>query len=102
MCSRVWGIGPSAAEHHQNGAVHLGSTGDHVLHIVGVPGAVDVCVVAGLGRFVLDVRGVDRDAACFLFRSSVNLVVRLGFAAEHFLDSTVVIAAVSVVLPWST
>jgi hypothetical protein len=52
--------------HHQDGAVHLGGTGDHVLHVVGVAGAVDVRVVARLG-LVLDVRGVDRDAARLFF-----------------------------------
>ena len=32
--------------YHQDGAVHLGGTGDHVLHVVGVARAVDVRVVA--------------------------------------------------------
>ena len=100
MCSRVWGMGPSAAEHHQDGAVHLGGTGDHVLDVVGVAGAVHVGVVA-VGGFVFNVGGVDGDAAGLFFRRRVDLVVRLGFAAELG-DSTVVIAAVSVVLPWST
>ena len=31
---------------HQNGAVHLRRTGDHVLHVVGMARAVDVRVVA--------------------------------------------------------
>ena len=39
-------------------------------------------VVTGRG-FVLDVRGVDRDAAGLLFRSRVNLRVALGFAAKR-------------------
>jgi hypothetical protein len=47
------------------------------------------------------VRRVDRDPARLLFRRRVDLVVGLRLAAE-LLDSTVVIAAVSVVLPWST
>ncbi len=85
---------------HQDGAVHLRRTGDHVLDVVGVAGAVDVRVVA-VGGFVFDVRGVDGDAARLFFRRRVDLVVGLGFAAE-LLASTVVIAAVSVVLPWST
>jgi hypothetical protein len=56
---------------HQDRAVHLGGTGDHVLHIVGVARAVNVSVVA-VGGFVLDVRGVDRDAACLFFgRASI-------------------------------
>ena len=66
---------------HQDGAVHLGGAGDHVLDVVGVAGAVHVRVVTVLG-LVLDVGGVDGDAARFFFRSRVNLVVGLGFAAE--------------------
>jgi len=62
--------------------------------------AVDVRVVALFG-LVLDVGGIDRDAALFFFRSSVNLVVALGLG-KALLGKDVVIAAVSVVLPWST
>ena len=40
--------------------VHLRRPGDHVLHIIGVAGAVDVGVVPPLG-LVLDVAGDDRD-----------------------------------------
>src|SRR5690606_11416872 len=56
-------------------------TGDHVLDVVGVAGAVNVGVVAGR-RFVLDVRGRDRDAAGLLFRRLVDRVVRVELAAE--------------------
>ena len=48
MCSRVCGIGPSAADDHQNRAVHLRRSRDHVLHVVGMPRAVHVRVVAVL------------------------------------------------------
>ena len=41
--------------HHQDGAVHLGCAGDHVLHVVGVAGAVDVRIVALIG-LIFDVR----------------------------------------------
>ena len=75
------GHGAVSSGHNEDGAVHLGSTGNHVLHIVGVPRAVDVSVVA-LGGFVFNVSGVDRDAAGLFFRSRVDLVVSLGFAAE--------------------
>ena len=68
--------------HDQDGAVHLRRTGDHVLDVVGVPGAVDVGVVPVLG-LVLDVGGVDGDAARLLFGRRVDLVVRLGLAAEQ-------------------
>jgi hypothetical protein len=47
------------------------------------------------------VRGVDGNTACFFFWSSIDLVVCFSFAAEFF-DRTVAIAAVRVVLPWST
>ena len=81
MCSRVCGIGPSAAEHHQDRAVHLRRAGDHVLDVVGVARAVHVRVVA-VRRLVLHVRGVDRDPARLLLRRRVDLVVGLRLAAE--------------------
>src|SRR5699024_6197553 len=51
---------------HQNGAVHLRGTGDHVLDVVGVTGAVDVRVVALVGG-VFHVRRRNRDAALLFF-----------------------------------
>jgi hypothetical protein len=60
--------------HDQDRAVHLRGAGDHVLHIVGMPGAVDVRIVARLG-LVLDVRGVDGDAARLFLGGRINLVV---------------------------
>jgi len=85
--------------HDQDRAVHLRRARDHVLDVVGVPRAVDVSVVAVL-RLVLDVRRRDRDAALLLLRSVVDLVEAPGLTAV-FSASTVVMAAVSVVLPWS-
>ncbi len=55
----------------EDGAVHLGGAGDHVFHIIGVAGTVDVRVVALVG-LVLDVGGVDGDAALFFFGSGVD------------------------------
>jgi hypothetical protein len=86
---------------HEDRAVHLGRTGDHVLDVVGVPGAVDVRVVAVL-RLVLDVRDGDRDATSLLLGalsiwSKAEASLRFGYAS----CSTLVMAAVSVVLPWS-
>jgi len=66
---------------NQDGAVHLSSAGDHVLHIVSVAGAVNVSVVTASG-FVFDVRGIDGDTAGLFFRRLVDFVVLLGFAAE--------------------
>ena len=57
----------------QDRAVHLGRTGDHVLDVVGVTGAVDVGIVPFLG-LVLDVGNRDRDAALPLFRRVVDRV----------------------------
>ena len=52
---------------NEDGAVHLSSTGDHVLDIVGVARAVNVGIVTGIG-LVLHVGGVDGDAALTLLR----------------------------------
>ena len=83
MCSRVWGIGPSVAATTEDRAVHLGGAGDHVLDVVGVPRAVDVGVVAGVG-LVLDVGDRDRDPALALLGGVVDRVERavLGLALE--------------------
>src|ERR1700733_15191808 len=60
---------------HQDRAVHLGGTGDHVLDVVSVTRAVDVRVVALVG-LVLDVGDGDRDAALLLLLGVVDLVER--------------------------
>src|SRR6185312_5702997 len=67
------GLGHRAVSrsNHQDSAVHLGSTGDHVLDVVSVTGGVYVCVVALLG-LVLNVRDVDRDTALLLLGSRVD------------------------------
>ena len=67
--------------HDQDRAVHLRRTGDHVLDVVGVTGAVDVRVVPLLG-LVLDVRDRDRDTALPLLRRLVDLVERLGVRVQ--------------------
>ena len=87
---------------HEDRAVHLRRTGDHVLDVVGVAGTVDVRVVA-VGRLVLDVRDGDRDAARLLFRRLVDLVERRRSCCccGSWSASTFVMAAVNVVLPWS-
>ena len=60
---------------HEDGAVHLRRTGDHVLDVVGVTRGVDVRVVALLG-LVLDVRDVDRDTTSLLLGRLVDLIER--------------------------
>ena len=60
--------------HHQDGSVHLCSTSDHVLHIIGVARAVDVSVMP-VRCLVLHMGGVDGDTAGTLLRGSVDLVI---------------------------
>ena len=57
----------------QDSAVHLGSTGDHVLDVVGVAGAVDVSIVTVLG-LILDVGDGNGDAALALLGSLVDVL----------------------------
>ena len=66
---------------NQNSAVHLSSTGDHVLDVVSVARAVNVGVVT-VGGFVFDVGGVDGDTARLFFRRRVDFIVLLGGTAE--------------------
>ena len=60
-----------AGGNDDDGAVHAGGTGDHVLDVVGVAGAVDVGIVAVLG-LVLDVGSGDGDAALTLLGCLVD------------------------------
>jgi hypothetical protein len=61
--------------------VHVGGTSDHVLDVIGVTGAVDVGIVAGVG-LVLDVGGGDGDTTLALLRRLVDGTVleKLGVA----------------------
>ena len=67
------GLGHRAVSggNHEDCTVHLGSTGDHVLDVVGVTGGVHVCVVTLCG-LILHVGDVDGDTALTLFRSRVD------------------------------
>ena len=102
MCSFVWNCGPCAAVDQEDRAVHLRGPRDHVLDVVGVPGAIDVGVVAGL-RLVLDVRDGDGDGLRLVADrpalGDVGVALDLGEPAWAW---TARMAAVSVVLPWST
>ena len=86
--------------HDEDRAVHLRGAGDHVLDVIGVTWAIDVRVMA-LFALVFDVCGLDRDAALFFFGSGVDRIIARAWAMPFF-ASTLVIAAVRVVLPWST
>ncbi len=70
--SVAWAIGGG---NHQDRAIHLGSTGDHVLDVVGVARSVDVSIVTLLS-LVLNMRDVDRDTTLLLFRRLVDLIER--------------------------
>src|SRR6185437_1005977 len=60
---------------NENGSVHLGGAGDHVLDVIGVAGAIDVGIVT-VGRLVFHVRGRDRDTAGLFFRRIIDRVER--------------------------
>jgi hypothetical protein len=73
---------------YQNRTVHLSGTGDHVLNIVGVSGAVYVGVVPVFG-LVLHVGSVDGDTALALFGSLVDhLVIDTNLGRGLALQST--------------
>ena len=59
---------------HQNRPVHLRRPGDHVLHIIGMPRAVDMRIMP-LRRLILDMRRRNGDAPRPLLRRLVNLVI---------------------------
>ena len=82
--------GAVGSSDNQDSAVHLSSTGDHVLDIVGVARAVDVGVVTDLDLavfaglvvvtqtvigLVLDVSGVDGDTTLSLFGSLIDVCI---------------------------
>ena len=77
--------GAVSSGNNQDGAVHLSSTGDHVLYIVSVPRAVNVCIVSGFG-FVFNVSGVDGNPTFSFFRSLIDIGISFesGFAARSF------------------
>ena len=75
MCSRVCGIGPSVAATTRIAPSICAAPGDHVLHVVRVPRAIDVRVVP-VRRLVLHVRHRDRDPALALFRRVVDRIKR--------------------------
>ena len=60
---RHWAV---SCGYYEDSAVHLSCTGDHVLYIVSVPWAVNVCIVTGSG-FVFNGGGVDGNTTCCFF-----------------------------------
>ena len=88
--------------HHQDRAVHLRRTGDHVLHVIGVAGAIDVRVMA-LVALVFDVRDGDGHGLGFVTDRAALGDVGVGDGFGQALAAcTSTMAAVRVDLPWST
>ncbi len=73
----------------ENRAVHLSRTGDHVLDIVGVAGAVDVSIVA-IRCFIFNVSRVDGNPARFFFwrvvDRSIVAIFRCSLISQYFRD----------------
>ncbi|MET3852867.1 hypothetical protein ABIE48_006800 [Paenibacillus sp. OAE614] len=67
---RHWAV---SCGYNQDRSVHLSSTSDHVFNIVGVPWAVNVCIVT-VRCFVFHVCSGDCDTAFALFWSFVDLI----------------------------
>ncbi|EFH26973.1 hypothetical protein GVAMD_0520 [Gardnerella vaginalis AMD] len=61
------------SSNHEDCAIHLSSTGDHVLHVISVAWSVHVSVVT-LSGLILDVCDVNGNAAFLLFWSGINLI----------------------------
>ena len=61
------------SSYNQDSAVHLSSTGDHVLNVVSMSGAVNVSIVSLVG-LVLNVSGGNGDSTLSLFGSLVDLI----------------------------
>ena len=68
---------------HDNSTVHLSSTGYHVLYIVGVTRAVNVCIVT-ICSFIFYVRSIDSNTTFFLFRSVIDRIERAQFRKTFF------------------
>jgi hypothetical protein len=72
---RHWAI---SCGNHENTTVHLGSSSDHIFHVVGVTWAVNVSIVTICG-LILNVSSGDGDTTLFLLRSGVDFIISLRF-----------------------
>ena len=79
------------SRNNEDSAVHLSSTGDHVLNVVSMSWAVNVSVVS-FCSLVLNVRSVDGDTTFSLFWSFIDVSVvfefSLTFEGQSFGDSS--------------
>ena len=93
--------GTIRSSHYKDSTVHLGSTRDHIFYIVSVTRTVYVRIVT-VSRRILNVRCIDGNTPFLFFRSSIDIIIFF-FASANPLPARIeVIAAVKVVLPWST
>ncbi len=60
------------SSYNKDSAIHLCGSGDHVLYIVSMSRAVNVCIVTGLG-LILNVSGIDSDTTLSLFRCFIDI-----------------------------
>ena len=74
MCSLSLRHGAVSSRNNQDSAVHLSSTGDHVLNIVSMSGAVNVSIVTFVG-LILNVSGIDGDTTLSLFGSLIDHII---------------------------
>ena len=73
-----------SSSNYDDSTIHLSSTSNHVLNVVGVTRAVYVSIVT-LFCLILDVRSIDGDTTLFLLRSIINLIKRLNVLATESL-----------------
>ena len=85
------GHGAVSCRYYEDSAIHLSCTGDHVLYIVGMPWAVNMCIVTFFG-FIFNGGGVDCDTTSSFFRCFINgsIVEEVSFAffSQYFGDSS--------------
>ena len=90
MLTGLWHRAVSS-RNNEDSAVHLSSTGDHVLNVVSMSWAVNVSVVTFVS-LVLNVRSVDCDTTFSLFWSFIDVSVvfelSLTFEGQSFGDSS--------------
>ncbi len=67
------GHGTVSSSAHEDSTVHLSSTSNHILHIVGVAGTVNVSIVTIFG-LILNVSCVNGNTTLFFFGSGVNRI----------------------------
>ena len=80
-----------SSSYNEDSTIHLSSTSDHVLYIVSMAWAVNVCIVT-LVCFILNVSCVNCDTTLSLFRSLIDVSVineiSIAFEVENLCDSS--------------